>query len=143
VVAWLPQRRLGEHTAALRRLHVGAVEHGTPVFMLRPAVAQHEASAAPLRLVLQDAACTGAEFGEGLGPEAQAPSRWPGGAATLGLHILKRRGPPLAAPLQLRAQPDRLALLLAARHPHASAGCGLLRPWSVGAHALAGAASAH
>jgi len=111
VVGWLAQRARSDHSAALRRLHVGAMAHGTPVFVVRPAAAQQEASAAPLRLLLQEVS----------------------GQQTNGLQvrILKRRGPPLAAPLALRAYPERLAAVLAARRPRLEV-----------AHALARAVSA-
>ena len=46
VVAWLPQARPEQ----IRRLQVCAQSFDGPVFLFRPAAAQHEASAAPLRV---------------------------------------------------------------------------------------------
>ncbi len=62
------------------------------LFVMRPLAAQQEASPAVLRLLL--------EPGEG--------------ADALTLRLLKRRGPPLAAPLVLPARPERLQALLEA-----------------------------
>ncbi|MBS0316604.1 MAG: translesion DNA synthesis-associated protein ImuA [Proteobacteria bacterium] len=85
VLAWLPQAR----SDALRRLH-RAAQAGTGLFfVLRPAAVRHESSAAPLRLLL-------------------------GGTDALTIEIVKRRGPPLPAPLALSAQPAPLIALLAA-----------------------------
>ena len=93
VVAWLPARLPAD---ALRRLQLAAQAHGGPAFLLRPAVARHTPSAAPLRLVLSSA-----------GPDL------------LGVTVLKRRGPPLAAPLTLELpqvlSPTALARALAGR----------------------------
>lgn len=93
VVAWLPARLPAD---ALRRLQLAAQAHGGPAFLLRPAVARHTPSAAPLRLVLSSA-----------GPDL------------LGVAVLKRRGPPLAAPLTLELpqvlSPTALARALAGR----------------------------
>ena len=89
VLAWLP-RLTGCAPEALRRLHLGALDHGKPLFLLRPASARQAASAAPLRLLL-------------------------GGVDALELRIFKRRGPPLMQPLLLAAWPERLAATLAAR----------------------------
>ena len=86
VLAWLPQVR----PDALRRLHLGAVEHNKPLFVLRPARCRHEASAAPLRLLLD-------------------------GVDTLDVQVLKRRGPPLVQAVRLPARGPRLAALLASR----------------------------
>lgn len=86
VLAWLPQVR----PDALRRLHLGAVEHGKPLFVLRPARARLEPSAAPLRLLLD-------------------------GVDTLEVQVLKRRGPPLEHTVRLPARPPRLSALLATR----------------------------
>ena len=89
VLAWLPQARVGE----LRRLQLAAAQHEVLLFVCRPAsVAQ---SASPARLRLQVARC-----------EADA--------SQIALHILKRRGPPLAAPVMLPARNDRMTALLAA-----------------------------
>lgn len=92
VLAWLPQVRLPE----LRRLHLAARQHGKLLFVLRGAAARAQASPAPLRLLLE-------------------------GVDTLQLHILKRKGPPLDAPLQLPALPARLQALLASRRRGAEA----------------------
>lgn len=86
VLAWLPQVR----PDALRRLHLGAVEHNKPLFVLRPARCRHEASAAPLRLLLN-------------------------GVDALDVQVLKRRGPPLVQAVRLPARGPRLAALLASR----------------------------
>ena len=86
VLAWLPQAR----PDALRRLHLGAVEHGKPLFVFRPARARLESSAAPLRLLLD-------------------------GVDALQVQVLKRRGPPLEQTVRLSARAPRLAALLAAR----------------------------
>ncbi|MBI4985643.1 MAG: translesion DNA synthesis-associated protein ImuA [Rhodocyclales bacterium] len=63
---------------AVRRLQVAAAAGGATAFLFRPAAAAAEASVAPLRLALA------------AGPAGQ-----------LAVSILKRRGPPLAAPLRL------------------------------------------
>jgi protein ImuA len=89
VLAWLPQARVGE----LRRLQLAAAQHERLLFVFRPDTAAHSASPARLRLRL--AAC-------------------PEDAAQIDVHILKRRGPPLAAPLQLPARSERMTALLAA-----------------------------
>lgn len=87
VLAWLPQARVGE----LRRLQLAAAQHESLLFVFRPdAVAQ---SASPARLRLQVSSA---------------------GAGQMDVHLLKRRGPPLAAPLTLPARNERLAALLAA-----------------------------
>ncbi|QDL37111.1 translesion DNA synthesis-associated protein ImuA [Rhodoferax sediminis] len=87
VLAWLPQAR----ASALRRLHMAAQDGGKLFFVFRPAAAQHESSAASLRLLL-------------------------GGIDVMTVDIFKRRGPPLPAPLVLPARSPRLAALLAASH---------------------------
>jgi len=89
VLAWLPQARVGE----LRRLQLAAAQHDRLLFVFRPDTAAHSASPARLRLRL--AACAA-------------------DAAQIDVHILKRRGPPLAAPLQLPARSERMTALLAA-----------------------------
>ena len=87
VLAWLPQVR----SEQLRRLQMAAAAHTKLLFVMRPAQAQGESSPAALRLLVA----------------IQADSD------ALELHILKRRGPPLAQPLLLPARPARLAALLA------------------------------
>jgi len=89
VVAWLPQARVGD----LRRLQLAAAQHEMLLFVCRPeAVAQ---SASPARLRIRAERCED-------------------DASQIALHILKRRGPPLAAPVVLPARNDRMAALLAA-----------------------------
>lgn len=75
VLAWLPAR-LGADT--LRRLQLAAQAHDGPAFLLRDEVLRSKPSPAPLRLLLRAA-----------GPDL------------LRVHLLKRRGPPLAQPLVL------------------------------------------
>lgn len=99
VLAWLPQARSDQ----LRRLQMAAAEHHKLLFVMRPAALQTEASPAALRLVLQ--------------PRPPAPGR--STDAPLAVHIVKRRGPPLAQPLPLQARAARLAVLLAAEGAHA------------------------
>ena len=94
VLAWLPDAR-GAH---LRRLQIAAHAHNKLLFVFRPLPAQHESSPAPLRLLL-----------EGTVSEA----------GNLQVHLLKRRGPPLAAPVLLATRPARLAALLAATRERA------------------------
>ncbi len=79
IVAWLPVRLRSER---LRRLQLAAHAHDGPAFMLREMAAQAHASAAPLRLALH-----------------------PAGADQLALRMLKRRGPPLLAPVHLALPP--------------------------------------
>lgn len=79
LVAWLPPRLRAER---LRRLQLAAQAHDGPAFVLREMAAQQRPSAAPLRLGLRAS-----------------------GADVLGVRLLKRRGPPLDAPLQLALPP--------------------------------------
>jgi protein ImuA len=79
VLAWLPPRLRAER---LRRLQLAAQAHDGPAFVLREMAAQQRPTAAPLRLALR-----------------------PGGADTLRLQLLKRRGPPLETPLRLELPP--------------------------------------
>lgn len=102
VLAWLPQARSDQ----LRRLQMAAAEHHKLLFVMRPAALQAEASPAALRLVLQP----------------RPPEPGPSTDAPLAVHIVKRRGPPLAQPLPLQARAARLATLLAAGAAHALAG---------------------
>jgi hypothetical protein len=91
---------------ALRRLQVAAVAGGGLAFLFRPARAAAEASAAPLRLQLA----------------ATADGR-------LAVRLLKRRGPPLAAPLALavprpaRLRCDEPPVPLAGRPPARQPAC--------------------
>ena len=92
VLAWFPQMGPGQvRSDQLRRLQMTAAAHTKLLFVMRPARAQDESSPAALRLL--------------------AALQADGDA--LVLHILKRRGPPLAQPLLLPARPARLAALLA------------------------------
>ena len=79
LVAWLPPRLRAER---LRRLQLAAHAHDGPAFVLREMAAQQRPSAAPLRLGLR-------AFG----------------ADVLAVRVLKRRGPPLEAPLRLALPP--------------------------------------
>ena len=89
VLAWLPQARVGE----LRRLQLAAAQHEALLFVFRPQAVAQASSPARLRLQLQ--ACR------------EDP-------AQVEVHVLKRRGPPLARPLQLPARNARVNALLAA-----------------------------
>lgn len=86
VLAWLPQARSEE----LRRLHLCAQASDKLLLVFRPVSARGQSTPARLRLLVQ-------------------------GAQELQVGILKRRGPPLLQPLVLRAQPQRVESLLAAR----------------------------
>ena len=88
VLAWLPQAR----PTQLRRLQVAALGSNAPVFLLRPWEAQHQSSAAPLRLLLQ-----------------------PGERWTLQVHLLKRRGPVHEGWLSLPGIPPQLENVLTPR----------------------------
>ena len=94
VLAWLPEAR----SAHLRRLQIAAHAHNKLLFVFRPLRAQHESSPAPLRLLLD-------------GAMSEQGNLW--------VHVLKRRGPPLASPVLLATRPARLALLLAASRERA------------------------
>jgi protein ImuA len=89
VLAWLPEAR----SAHLRRLQIAAQAHNKLLFVFRSLRARHESSPAPLRLLLEGAV---SEQGNLL------------------VHVLKRRGPPLASPVLLATRPTRLTALLAA-----------------------------
>src|SRR5437016_3614246 len=73
---WPPPRL---RTERLRRLQLAAQAHDGPAFVLREMAAQQRPTAATLRLALR-----------------------PGGADSLSVRLLKRRGPPLPAPLSLQ-----------------------------------------
>jgi protein ImuA len=88
LLAWLPQARPDQ----IRRLQVAASGGEAPVFLFRPAAAQHESSAAPLRLL--------ASFGVD----------W-----TLQVHLLKRRGPAHEGELVLDSVPGGLGAVLTPR----------------------------
>ena len=74
VIGWLPEA--SQQTT--RKLQILARSAAMVVFLLRPASAQSEPSAAPLRLLLGPARCH-----------------------TLALYLLKRRGPPAASPIRI------------------------------------------
>ncbi len=88
LVAWLPQARPEQ----VRRLQVCALASDGLVFLCRPAAAQHESSAAPLRVL------------------ARPRPDW-----MMELQVLKRRGPALDQPLQLHAVPGSLQAVLTQR----------------------------
>ena len=75
IVAWLPPRLRADR---LRRLQLAAHQHDGPAFVVREAAVAGRPTASPLRLGLQA-----------------------GGADRLQVRVLKRRGPPLEAPLSL------------------------------------------
>lgn len=79
LLAWLPPRLRAER---LRRLQLAAQAHDGPAFVLREMQAQQRPTAAPLRLALRA-----------------------GGADTLQVRVLKRRGPPLDSPIALSLPP--------------------------------------
>lgn len=95
----------------LRRLHLSAQAQAKLLFVMRPLRARDESSPAPLRLALGVAAGEVAGVGEDEGAGGQAVASLPD---ALALHILKRRGPPLAQTLWLPARPAALATLLEA-----------------------------
>ena len=88
LVSWLPQARPEQ----IRRLQVCAQACEGPVFLFRPAAAQHEASAAPLRVF--------ATFG----------LDW-----ALQVHVLKRRGPAHEGVVTLPSVPGGLEAVLTPR----------------------------
>ncbi len=119
LIAWLPQARPEQ----IRRLQVCAQTGEGPVFLFRPAAAQHESSAAPLRVT--------AAFG--LDWELQ-------------VHVLKRRGPMHEGMVRLESIPGGLSAVLTPRllQPSAliaSRECFRVNPPEVSPHALGGTAS--
>ncbi len=125
VLAWLPQAR----SEQLRRLQMAAAEFSKLLFVMRPASAQGEASPAALRLHLQPQAAAPlpstpsstspfTPLSTPLALPAAAPAPTPT-ADRLQVHLLKRRGPPLARPVSLQARASPLTLLLASSHAHA------------------------
>lgn len=88
LLAWLPQARPEQ----VRRLQVCAQACEGPVFLFRPAAAQHEASAAPLRVMVTF----------GLDWEIQ-------------VQVLKRKGPTHDGLVRLRSVPGGLAAILTPR----------------------------
>ena len=93
VIAWLPQARQEQ----IRRLQVHAQACDGLVFLCRPEGAQHEASAAPLRL------------------RARYGLDW-----QLHIEIFKRRGPLHAGVLRLPSVPGGLSSILTPRLKHPS-----------------------
>jgi protein ImuA len=93
LVSWLPQARQEQ----IRRLQVCAQGCDGPVILCRPAAAEHEASAAPLRLH--------ARFGVD----------W-----ELRIHLHKRKGPPHEGELTLPSVPGGLEAILTPRLRHPS-----------------------
>ncbi|WP_292455279.1 translesion DNA synthesis-associated protein ImuA [Methylibium sp.] len=88
LIAWLPQARPEQ----VRRLQVCSQSCEGPVFLVRPAAAQHEASAAPLRVMVS------------FGPDWE-----------LHVHVLKRRGPVHDGVVRLHSVPGGLAAILTPR----------------------------
>lgn len=88
LVAWLPQARPEQ----IRRLQVCAHACDGPTFLFRPAAAQHESSAAPLRVL--------ATFGVD----------W-----EIRVHVVKRRGPAHDGVVHLRSVPGGLDSVLTPR----------------------------
>jgi protein ImuA len=88
VLSWLPQARPEQ----IRRLQVCAQRCDGPVFLIRPAPAQHDASAAPLRVL------------------ASVGIDW-----ELQVQILKRRGPAIDGHIRLASIPGGLAAVLTPR----------------------------
>ncbi|MFT3666068.1 translesion DNA synthesis-associated protein ImuA [Piscinibacter sp.] len=91
LLAWLPPRLRAER---LRRLQLAAQAHDGAAFVMRESAAAERPSAAPLRLALHAA-----------------------GADALALRLLKRRGPPLEAPITLALPPVLSAPARARRRP--------------------------
>ena len=88
LVAWLPQARPEQ----IRRLQVCAQACDGPVFLFRPAAAQHEASAAPLRVM------------------ARFALDW-----EIHVQVFKRRGPSHDGVIRLRSVPGGLDAVLTPR----------------------------
>jgi len=86
LLAWLPRCR----TTDLHRLHLAAAQQGKLLFVFRGLGARSESSPARVRIEIEE-------------------------SEELRVHLLKRRGPPLAVPIELPAQPARLRQLLASR----------------------------
>lgn len=115
VVSWLPQARPEQ----VRRLQVCASACEGPVFLFRPAAAQHEASAAPLRLFTT--------FG----------LDW-----QLQVQVLKRRGPAHDGLIMLDSVPGGLQAVLTPRLQRPSQLIAARTFQREGAHALGRTASA-
>jgi protein ImuA len=93
LLAWLPQARPDQ----IRRLQVCARGAGGPVFLFRPESAQHEASAAPLRVLVS----VGADW-------------------ELHVRLLKRRGASHEGLLRLSSIPGGLEAVITPRLQHPS-----------------------
>lgn len=112
VLAWLPQAAPEQ----LRRLHAAAQAGAALVCVLRPLAARAQACAAPLRLQVE-----------------------PGDSAEVQVEVFKRRGPPQATPLRLRALPPALDALLPTPDAALPRSPGAARPEA--AHAVGRAAA--
>jgi protein ImuA len=88
LVSWLPQARQEQ----IRRLQVCAQASDGPIFLCRPAAAEHEPSAAPLRVQL------------GFGIDWQ-----------LHVHLMKRKGPTHEGVLALASIPGGLESIITPR----------------------------
>ena len=118
VMAWLPQAQ----PAALRRLQLAAAQHDQLLWVFRPLGVAQQASPALLRLRLEGQALPG----DGVAP--------PG----MQVHILKRRGPPLAERIHLPGCHPRLAQVLLAQAERRRAAQAVASVW-VAARAAAAA----
>jgi protein ImuA len=85
-MAWLPRCRGTD----LRRLHLAAAQQGKLLFVFRGLAARNESSPARVRIEIEE-------------------------SEQLRVHVLKRRGPPLASAIELPAHPMRLQRLLDSR----------------------------
>lgn len=107
VLTWLPHTGAGAARAEqLRRLQMAAAGHSKLLFVMRPASAHAEASPAVLRLLVEVQGGSAATASDALSDD-------------LHVQLLKRKGPPLTRPLQMRARTSRISLLLAAARHHA------------------------
>lgn len=105
VMAWLPQVQ----PAALRRLQLAAAQQDQLLWVFRPLTAAPQASPALLRLQVQgQGRSDGLGMGMGMNPATSEP-------ASMQVHILKRRGPPLMQALDLPGCHPQLAQMLAAQ----------------------------
>lgn len=86
LMAWLPRC----HGTDLRRLHLAAAQQGKLLFVFRGLDARNESSPARVRIEIEE-------------------------SEQIRVHVLKRRGPPLASAIELPAHPMRLQRLLDSR----------------------------
>jgi protein ImuA len=86
LMAWLPHCRGTD----LHRLHLGAAQQGKLLFVFRGVDARSESSPARVRIEIEE-------------------------SEQLRVHLLKRRGPPLASAIELPSHPMRLQRLLDSR----------------------------